>query len=779
MRPLLVFLTLSHAPHTHYSLIYPRSSFLQGGQAVVSRASKRNYITPAYNLAKRIMPKISETEAAALNSGTVAFDADLFTGDPKLKDLVDKYEAKISAEEQSFLDNETEVLCEMLNNHQIEIDQNMPPEVWRYIRENKFMGMVIPKKFGGLGFSAHGHALVVEKIAGRNGAAAVSVMVPNSLGPGELLYHYGTPEQQDFYLPRLAHGIDIPCFGLTGASSGSDAASMRDQGTVVMEDGVLGMRVTFSKRYITLAPVATVVGLAFKLLDPNKLLTTGKEGITVALLPTEPNITLPQGVPGLRTGPRHNPLGVGFMNGTVQGDSVFIPMAAVIGGEERCGFGWNMLMECLGEGRGISLPAMSVATARLCCLAVGGYARVRKQFKVPIAEMEGVQEKLANIAMMTYQSVAGQALFDAVLATGEKPPVLSAIMKHECTEIGRKCANEGMDIIGGAGISRGPANFLASAYVAMPIAITVEGANALTRSLIIFGQGLNRSHPHLLQLIQSIQDGNNMPEFNKQLTNLLGHAFTNLGRSVARGLAVQIVPKGNDISGYYEAQLGRLASNFAFCSDVGLTMGGGIKTAEFISGRYADVLSNLYMGYACLWYYEKHKHVQGLDKVLDLAMADHCHKIQEALMGISSNFPIPLMGPVMRAATFPRGREYHKSSDKLTRQVSQLITTPTEVRALLTQNVFVSKDENDRVNQISRAISLACEADGYLAACRKQKRQPTAEEAKVIGEAEELREKIIQVDAFDTLNGQNHKGEWMKATWTVDKIEAESQSATH
>jgi alkylation response protein AidB-like acyl-CoA dehydrogenase len=692
---------------------------MQGGKAVLARASKRNFIAPAYNLAKKIMPKISETEAAALNSGTVAFDADLFGGDPKLKTLVEKYNAKLSAEEQSFLDNETEVLCEMLDNHKIEEAQNLPPEVWKYIRENKFMGMVIPKKFGGLGFSGHGHAVVVEKIAGRNGAAAVTVMVPNSLGPGELLYHYGTPEQQNFYLPRLAHGIDIPCFGLTGPASGSDAANMRDEGEVVMENGVLGMRVTFSKRYITLAPVATVVGLAFKLKDPKKLLIKGKEGITVALLPTEANPVCPQGIPGLKTGPRHNPLYVGFMNGTVQGESVFIPMSAVIGGEERCGFGWNMLMECLGEGRGISLPAMSVATARLCTLAVGGYARVRKQFKVPIAEMEGVQEKLANIGMMTYQATAAQSMFDAVLADGERPPVLSAIMKHECTEIGRRCVNEGMDIIGGAGISRGPANYLASAYVAMPIAITVEGANALTRSLIIFGQGLNRSHPHLLHLIKAIQAGDQMPEFNKQLTNIIGHAFTNLGRSITRGLAVQVQPKGNDISAYYEAQMSRLAANFAFCADVGLTMGGGIKTAEFISGRYADILSNLYMGYACLWHYQKNKHVKGLDKVLDLAMNDHCHKIQEAILGLSSNFPVPLMGPVMRAFTFPRGREYQAPSDKLRRQVSQLITKPTEVRALLTQNVFVSKNENDRVNQISRAVSLAVEADGYLAACRK------------------------------------------------------------
>lgn len=435
-------------------------------------------------------------------------------------------------------------------------------------------------------------------------------------------------------------------------------------------------------------------------------------------------------------------------------------------------------MECLGEGRGISLPAGGVAASRLCTLAVGGYARVRKQFKVPIAEMEGVQEKLSNIGMITFQVAAAQAMFDAVLANGEKPPVLSAIMKHECTELGRKATNEGMDVIGGAGISRGPMNFLAPVYVNTPVCITVEGANALTRSLIIFGQGLTRSHPHLLHLIKAIQDGDNMPAFNKHLADIINHAFTNLGRSVTRGLAVQVVPKGNDLSTYYESHMNRLASNFAFCADVGLTMGGAIKTAEFLSGRYADILSNLYMGYACLWYYEKNKHVKGLDKVLDMAMTQHCYNIQEAIMGLSANFPIPLMGPVMRVCTFPRGREYSQPNDKQKRSVSQLITTPTEVRAMLSQNVFVSKDQNDRVNQISRAVSLACEADGYLAACRRQKRQPTAEEQKVIDEAEALRELIIQVDAFDTLSGQDHKGEWMKATWSVGPIDASAQQSS-
>jgi acyl-CoA dehydrogenase len=314
-------------------------------------------------------------------------------------------------------------------------------QVWQYIRENKFMGIVISKQFGGLGFSAHAHAKIVEKIAGRNGAAAVTVMVPNSLGPGELLYHYGTAEQKAYYLPRLAHGIDIPCFGLTGPTNGSDAASMRDEGVVCVENGVLGMRVTFNKRYITLGPVATVIGLAFKLRDPEKLLTKGKEGITVALLPKEKNQFAPNGLPGLLSGNRHDPLGAAFMNGTIQGQSVFVPMTCVIGGEERTGFGWNMLMECLGEGRGISLPAMGIASCKLATLAVGGYARVRKQFKVPIAAMEGVQEKLAVIGGNTFTVTAAQHFFDAILADKQKPPVLSAIMKLHCTERGREVTN--------------------------------------------------------------------------------------------------------------------------------------------------------------------------------------------------------------------------------------------------------------------------------------------------------------------------------------------------
>jgi acyl-CoA dehydrogenase len=637
---------------------------------------------------------------------------------------------------------------------------------WIFLFLTLRIRQVIPKKYGGLGFSGHAHAKVVEKVSTRNGSAAVTVMVPNSLGPGELLHMYGTQEQKDYYLPRLAHGIDIPCFGLTGPASGSDAASMRDEGVVCMQDGVLGVMVTCNKRYITLAPVATVVGLAFRLKDPNKLLTKGKEGITLALLPKEANKFAPKGLPGLKTGPRHDPLGTAFMNGTVKGENFFVPMTCIIGGEERAGYGWNMLMECLGEGRGISLPAGAIAGGKLSVLAVGGYARIRKQFKVPIASMQGVQEKLANIGNNAFTMVAAQTLFNAILADKQKPPVLSAVMKLTCTERGRQTVNEGMDVIGGAGICQGPSNYLSSAYSSLPIAITVEGANALTRSLIVFGQGLNRSHPHLLNIIKAIEHGNDIENFNLHLGKMVNHATTNIGRSLSSFATCQVTFRGGDLMAYHETHLARLTANFAMCADMALTMGGGIKTAEFVSGRFADILSNLYLGWACLFFYSKNKNVKGIDKVLDMAMTRIRHDAQEAFFGVFSNFPIPLIGPAMRVLSFPRGREYFPPTDKQRAAVSDLITMPTEVRTLLTQDVFVSKNPKDRVAMIARAMPICYEADKIMSACRKEKRSPTAAEQAKIDEAEALREEIIQVDSFPII-GKEHNTEWMKPSWGV------------
>jgi acyl-CoA dehydrogenase len=653
----------------------------------------------AFRIIKRILPKISATEKAALNSGSVSIDGDIFSGYLDINKLVKKYDAKLKDQENAFLNKETNELCEMIDNDKIEKNQDLSKDVWDYIKNNKFMGLVIPKKYEGLEFSPHAHSLIVEKIASRNVATAVSVMVPNSLGPGELLHQYGTDEQKKYFLPKLASGTYVPCFGLTTENSGSDAASMLDRGIVVVENGILGMRVTFSKRYITLAPVASVIGLAFKLVDPNKLLTKGKEGITVAILEKEK-------FKDIEIGNRHNPLNIGFMNGTIRGRDIFIPMESVIGGEEKCGFGWNMLMESLGEGRGISLPAMSLATAKLCSFGVGGYARIRKQFNISIAEMEGVKEKLAIIAGINYKLLAAQHLFNAILINKEKPPVLSAIMKYKFTEYGRITVNNGMDILGGAGICKGPMNFLASSYVATPVAITVEGSNTLTRSLIIFGQGLNRSHPHLLNIINNIET-NDKENFNNNFNKIVKHTLNNLVKSLYYGIYLKFYRKNSvDIDKYCEIHLNRHVANFAFSANIALLMGGKIKTAEYISGRYADILADIYMSYACLWFYKKNKNVKDIDKLLEYSINDYSKNIEINMNKIFDNFPIYFMGKIMKYTTYPFGNYYNYNSDKMNTEISNIITKPNELRNLLTYNLFISKDTDNRLNQISRGIEL-------------------------------------------------------------------------
>jgi acyl-CoA dehydrogenase len=684
----------------------------------------------AFRIIKRILPKISATEKAALNSGTVSIDGDIFSGYVDVNKLVSKYDAKLKDDEKDFLSNQTDKLCEMIDNDKIEKTQDLTLDTWNYIKQNKFMGLVIHKKYNGLEFSHHAHSLIVEKIASRNIASAVSVMVPNSLGPGELLYQYGTDEQKKYFLPKLALGTYVPCFGLTTENSGSDAASMLDRGIVVIENGILGMRVTFSKRYITLAPVASVIGLAFKLVDPNKLLTKGKEGITVAILEKEK-------FKDIEIGNRHNPLNIGFMNGTIRGRDIFIPMESVIGGEEKCGFGWNMLMESLGEGRGISLPAMSVATAKLCTFGVGGYARLRKQFNIPIAEMEGVKEKLAIIAGINYKLLAAQHLFNAILINKEKPPVISAIMKYKFTEYGRISINNGMDILGGAGICKGPMNFLASSYVATPVAITVEGSNTLTRSLIIFGQGLNRSHPHLLNIITNIES-NDKEKFHENFNKIVKHTLQNLIKSLYYSIYLKLYRRyGVDIDKYTEIHLNRHVANFAFTANIALLMGGKIKTAEYISGRYADILADIYMSYACLWFYKKNKDVKDIDKLLEYSICDYSKNIETNMNKIFDNFPIYLMGRLMKYTTYPFGNYYNYNNDKLITEVSNIITKPTEMRNLLTDNLFISKDVNNRLSQIGKGIELFDDKKKY--------------DPENISLINEITQKIIKVDEYEKL----------------------------
>jgi acyl-CoA dehydrogenase len=722
----------------------------------IANISSRNFTGIAYNTAKKVMPKISNTESAALEAGTVGFDGDLFQGNPSLQNLLSKYpKPELSIEEREYMNNEVEILCNMLDDYQITRDRDMPVEVWDFCKKSKIFGMIIPKAYGGLGFSAHGHSQIVTKIASRSTSAAVTVMVPNSLGPGELLMRYGTDSQRDYYLPKSATGEIIPCFGLTGPASGSDAASMRDTGIVMEKNGILGVSTTFKKRYITLAPVAGVVGLAFNLKDPHGLLKgVGNEGITIALLQ--------RGHEGLRIGDRHDPLLAAFMNGTVEGEDVFIPMSDLLGEQERAGQGWNMLMDCLAEGRAISLPALSVAGGKGVATTVGAYARIRKQFKVPIAEMEGVQESLANIAGNAFIMQSTQALTNAMLNQHEQPAVISAIMKQQMTERMRKCVNDGMDILGGAGICNGRSNFLGNAYACVPIAITVEGANTLTRSLIQFGQGLTRSHPHLLNIINSIQNGNDQEGFNKALQKTIGHALMNTGRSL-NGTLFRRRVKGNDPVGYYDSQLNKLSANFALCSDFALVLGGKLKFAEFTSGRFADVLSNLYLGYATLWYYQQN---QTKDKdseaVLDMAMQTILFDIEQAYDDLFNNFPAPVIGSVMRLLTFPTGKNHSKPRDTTVAAAANAISKPSSVRDVLMSDLFISQNPGDRVGLINNSLEKIVEADNVLSQLRKERRPPTPIEKALIEDADVCREIIIQVDSFSRLGREIYEG----SNWT-------------
>jgi len=514
-------------------------------------------------------------------------------------------------------------------------------------------------------------------------------------------------------------------------------------------NGELGVRATFKKRYITLAPVAGVVGLAVNIKDPKKLLKgKGTEGITVFLLERAHK--------GLRMGDRHDPLAAFFMNGTVEGEDVWIPLKQVVGGQERVGFGWNMLMDCLAEGRSISLPAGAIAVGKLAVASVGAYARIRKQFKVPIAELEGVQEHCARIASETYVMTAAQGLTNSMLGQHEQPAVISAIMKQQWTHRGRKVVNDAMDVIGGAGICNGPNNFMATNYMSIPIAVTVEGANTLTRSLIQYGQGLTRSHPHLLSVIRSIQHGDDIDGFKKGLFNIVGHGAANLARSIVRQPIAAITPKSN-IETYYSTQLERMSAHFALCADFSLTMGGQIKFAEMISGRYADVLSNIYLGYATLWFHSKNP-TPGSEAVVEYAMQNILCDIQEGFEGIFDNFPIRPVGWAMRYSTFPLGKAYSRPDDKLTTKVSNLITKPSATRDLLMQDIYISKDPNDRVALLNNTIKIAVEADEILGKLRKEKREATAEEKKLIDKAEAAREIIIQVDSFKGLGPEAAPG---------------------
>lgn len=722
---------------------------------------------------RKILPQVSQTEQEALDAGTVWWDGDLFSGDPNWHKLLAYPKPALSAEEQSFLDHETETLCSMLDDWDItHVRQDLSPQVWQYIKDKGFFGMIIPKEYGGKQFSAQMHSAVVTKIASRSATAAVTVMVPNSLGPAELLLHYGTQAQKDKYLRGLAQGKEVPCFALTGPFAGSDAGAIPDYGIVCRgefgdEKDVLGLRLTWEKRYITLAPVATLLGLAFKLHDPERLLGGAVErGITLALIPTD--------TPGVNVGRRHFPLNSAFQNGPTSGKDVFIPLDYIIGGQERIGQGWRMLMECLAAGRSISLPASATGGTKLAVRSSGAYSRVRKQFKLPIGKFEGVEEALARIGGNAYMMDAARRLTAQAVDMGEKPSVISAIVKYHCTERGRIVINDAMDVHGGKGICMGPDNYLGRNYQQAPIGITVEGANILTRSMIIFGQGAIRSHPYVLKEIQAAHDTDPERAVQNFDAALIGHvtfSMSNAARALVFGLIGGYgipVPAVGRTQHYYQ-QLTRYSSAFALLSDVSmLVLGGGLKRHEKISARLGDVLSQLYLCSATLKRFEDEGRQAEDLPLLHWSMQDALYRIQTALDGVLQNFPSRIAAFALRRLIFPLGRCLAPPSDKLGHQVAALLQQPGSARDRLTAGMYLPADENDAVGALESALAstLACEPlQAKVEAARKVGTVKALDELARIAEARDngvisvddalllerdyaLRRKVIMVDDF-------------------------------
>ncbi|HEC04655.1 MAG TPA: acyl-CoA dehydrogenase [Thiothrix sp.] len=659
---------------------------------------------PAMALITKNLPPVSKTEQEALDSGDVWWDAEIFSGKPNWNRLYGLASSSLTAEEQAFLDGPTEQLCHMIDDWQISHELlDLPQELWDFIKQERFWGMIIPEEYGGLGFSALAHSEVIMKISSRSTSVAVTVMVPNSLGPGQLLLEYGSEEEKAHFLPRLATGKEIPCFALTGPEAGSDASSIPDMGIVCRAEfegkaDVLGIRLNWEKRYITLAPIATILGLAFHLFDPEHLLGNEEDiGVTVALIPTDTT--------GIQIGRRHFPLNSPFQNGPTIGEDVFIPMDWIVGGQEQVGHGWQMLVECLGEGRGISLPALSTGAAKMASRVTGAYSRVRKQFGMPIGKFEGVEEPLARILGNTYIMDAGRKLTLAALDQGHRPAVITALLKYQLTERMRRVINDAMDIQGGSGICLGPSNYMGRGYQALPVAITVEGANILTRTLIVFGQGAIRCHPYLLTEMETAQ-AKDINKFDQALFGHIGFIISNLTRSIWFGLTNGIFEAcGTPATRCYCRHLTRLCANFALITDYALlTLGGGFKRKERLSGRLADILSNLYLCSAVLKNYEE----QGVPKA-DKALVDYAakltiHRAQQAMLAAFHNLPFPWLATTLRFFMFPFGKPYSPPHDELIHEVAKLALEPSATRDRLTEGIYRSEDPEHQIGRIEYAM---------------------------------------------------------------------------
>lgn len=722
---------------------------------------------------RAILPAVSQTEREALDAGTVWWEGELFSGQPNWCKLHAFPAPRLTDEEQAFVDGPVDELCGMLNDWQITHELgDLPPHVWQYIKDNGFLGMIIPKHYGGKGFSALAHSEVVMKLTSRSGTAAVSVMVPNSLGPAELLLHYGTDAQKDHYLPRLAKGVEMPCFALTNPEAGSDAGGIPDYGIVCKGEwqgkkDVLGIRLTWEKRYITLGPIATLLGLAFRLYDPEHLIGDVEDaGITLALIPTD--------TPGVNIGRRHLPLNAAFMNGPNWGKDVFVPMDYIIGGVEYAGQGWRMLVNCLAAGRSISLPANGVGIAKLGARTAGAYGRVRAQFKVAIGKFEGVEEVIARIGGNTYIMDAARVMTAGAVDLGEKPSVVSAIVKYHLTERGRQVINDAMDVHAGKGICMGPSNYLARAYQSIPIPITVEGANILTRSMIIFGQGAIRGHPWVRREIEATHEADQskaVRDFDHALFGHVGFVVKNVCRSLWLGLGearLARVPGDRHTRRYYQ-QLTRMSSGFALVADMCMfLLGGALKRRELLSARLGDILSQMYLASAALKRYEDQGRPADDLPLLHWSVRDALYRIQEAFFALFGNLPNAGAALLMRWIVFPLGRLYRVPPDDIGHRIARMLSEPGPARDRLTKGAYVSNDVNDPIGVLEAALDAVIAAEPVEAKIQQAARSGTiagrfhdqqinsalragvitADEVRVLERAAELRRKVIMVDDF-------------------------------
>lgn len=749
----------------------------------VTAIRKPLLITPVYGAVKSILPRVSRTEQEALDAGTVGWDAELFSGRPDWSKLTAIRPLTLSAEEQAFLDGPTNQVCAMIDDWDTRNNRaDLSPEVWQFLKDHGFLGMLIGKEHGGLGFGAQAQSMVVSKISSRSVAAGITVMVPNSLGPGELLEKYGTPEQKEKYLGRLAKGLEVPCFALTGVHSGSDAGGMRDIGVVTrgtyQGQDVLGVKLSWDKRYITLAPIATLVGLAFILKDPENLLGKGSDiGITLALVPHDH--------PGVEIGRRHFPARQAFMNGPTRGTDVFIPMEFLIGGTDYVGQGWRMLMECLSTGRAISLPAIGTTSIKQALRVTSAYARVRRQFGIPVGLMEGVAEPLGEMVKRAYTFEASRRLTASMVDEGQRPAVISALLKYRTTEAMRDSVDDSFDIHGGRAIQDGPTNYLFGGYMATPVAITVEGANILTRTLMTFAQGVLRAHPFLYKEIAAAQNKDKKAGIDQFDLAFAGHTkfmLRNIVASFLHGVsngAFASTPVENEMAGWYR-KLHRYAQAFALTADwTTVLLGGQLKRKQKLSGRMADILGDLYLMSAVLRRFEDEGRIAADRPLVEAIMADRVAAMEQSFGAVFANFPNGLAANAMRVLCFPLGRHARPASDRVNYRLVRDVLQPGAFRDRLTTGLYVSMDPSDVTGVLEDALIKVTEAEEiegrFIKASRKgviERRLDrdaiddavaagvlTGNEAGIMRAADEATDRVVKVDDFaaDELAPEKHK----------------------